>query len=100
MRLASIGERRAYDAEDPDFAGVGGKETGDQAQGRRLSGAVGAEQRIELAGGNCKVEPIDSRPAEALGQGPQHEGRNIWSGHLLSRAIDATQSSGWRLIAR
>ena len=50
MRLASIGRAAGVDAEDLDFAGVGGQEPRDQAQGRRLSGAVGAEQRVELAG--------------------------------------------------
>ena len=89
MRLASIGRAARVDAEDLDVAVVGRQEPRDHAQGRRLSRPVGAEQGIELAGGNREVEPIDRRPAEALGQDrlSTRAGTSA-SGHLAISALD------------
>ena len=39
--------------------------------------APGAEQGVEFAGGDRQVEPVDRRPAKALGQRPQHQGRKV-----------------------
>ena len=95
MRLASIGERRASIPKIWMSPVVGRQKPRDQTQRRRLSGAVGAEQRVEFASRDRKVEPIDRRPAKALGQGPQHEGGNVVGGHrLLSALNDATESRG------
>ena len=76
-------DRRAagVDAEDPDVAVVGRQKPRDQAQGRRLSGAVWAEQSVEFAGSDREVEPIDRRPAEALGEAAEDKGGNVEGRH-------------------
>ncbi len=62
-----IGER--VDAEHRDRAGVGPQQPDHHAQGRGLAGAVGAEQRVELA------------RAHASGRGRRpRAGRSAWSG--------------------
>ena len=81
MRLASIGARRASIPKISIVAVVGRQEPGDHAQGRRLSGPVGAEQRVEFAGADREVEPIDRRPAEALGQALEDKGGRVVGGH-------------------
>ena len=67
-----IGER--VDAGDADAAGVGPQQAGDHAQGRRLAGAVRAEQRIELAGANIQVQPVDRGAVETLDETVNFEG--------------------------
>ena len=63
------------DPKNVDFAAVGGQEAGDHAQSRRFARPVGAEQGVEFARAHGKVETIDRRPGEALGQRTQHERR-------------------------
>ena len=66
--LAATGSASAIDAEDRDVAGVGLQQPGDHPERRRLAGAVGAEQRVELAGADGKIEPVDGRAVEAFRQ--------------------------------
>jgi hypothetical protein len=63
-----------------DRAGVGLQQAGHHAQGRGLAGAVGPEQRVELAGADGEVQSIDGRAIEALDQAAdfEREGRTPW----------------------
>ena len=83
MRLAAIGVGEGVDAEHADVAGVGLQQPGDHAQGRGLARAVGAEQRVELAGLDGQVEPVDGRLAEALAQFADAKRRR-----LRTRSVD------------
>jgi hypothetical protein len=67
-----IGER--VDAEHRDRAGVRPQQPDHHPQGRGLAGAVGTEQRVELARPHGQVEPIDGGTLEALGQAADLEG--------------------------
>ena len=55
-------------------AGIGPQQAGDHAQGRRLAGAVGAEQRVEFAGANIQVQAVDRGTVEALDETVDFEG--------------------------
>ena len=54
------------DAEDGDRALVGLEQTADHSKRRRLAGAVGAEQGIELAGPHGEVETVHGRAVKTL----------------------------------
>ncbi len=64
FRRNRIGER--VDAAHANRAGVGAKQAGDHPQRRGLAGAVGADQRIKLAGTHRQVETVDRGAVEAL----------------------------------
>ena len=82
-RWASLG-RRSVDrlAVDADRPGVGAQHAGEDLDERRLAGAVGAEQGVDLAGRDREVDGAqgDDR-AERLGDGG---GLQQWSGHRQS----------------
>ena len=52
----------------------GRSKTRDHAQRRRLAGAVGAKQRVELAAPHRKVEMVDRGAVESLNQAADFEG--------------------------
>src|SRR5262249_23826928 len=56
-----------------DRAGVGTQQPNHHAQGGGLAGAVGADQRIELAAIDGEIERVDGWPVEALGEPPRCE---------------------------
>ena len=73
MRLAATGSRSASMPKIEIVAGVGLQQPGDHAQGRGLAGAVGAEQRVELAGPDGQVEAVDRRAVEGLAEAADFE---------------------------
>ena len=80
-----IGER--IDAEDRNRAGIGPQQPDHHFQGRGLAGAVGAEQRIELARAHAQVEVLDHRPVEALGQAAGFDGAGGRQAHQHVRKL-------------
>ena len=89
-----IGER--VDAGDADRARVGTQEPGDHAQGRGLAGAVGAEQRVELAGAHGEIEAVDRRAVEAFGEPADFEGVVGVSDHGQRPVILRCAPVAWR----
>ena len=71
--LASTGSAERVDALDRDRAGVGLEQPGHHAQGRRLAGAIGADQRVEFAAVNGEIERVDRGPVEALAKPANRE---------------------------
>ena len=62
------------DAEHRDGAGFGLQQAGDHAEDGGLAGAVGAEQRVELAAFDAQLQVFDDRAVEALGHPLDLEG--------------------------
>ena len=67
-----IGQR--VDAVDRDRAGVRLQQPDHHAERGGLAGAVGPEERIELAGAHRQVETIDGRAVERLGERAERQG--------------------------
>ena len=76
IRLAATGSASASMPKIEIGAGVGPQQPDDHAQRRGLAGAVRAEQRVELAGANGEVEPVDRRAVETLHQSVNFEGES------------------------
>ncbi len=67
-----IGQR--VDAFDRDRAGVGTQQPDHHAQGGGLAGAVGADQRIELAAIDDEIDRVDGGAVETLGESARCQG--------------------------
>lgn len=66
--------RERVDAEYADRSRVRFQQAGDDPQAGGLARAVGPEQRVELAGADRQVEPIDGRTVEPFGEAPDLQG--------------------------
>ena len=73
MQVGRVAPRIA--AQQARLAGVGADQAEEDPQGRRLAGAVGPEEAVDLAGSHLEVEPIErARSSERLDQ-PAHRDR-------------------------
>jgi hypothetical protein len=72
--------------DDPDGAGGGLEETGDEAEQRRLAGAVRPDEHHQLPGGHLEVEGSE---AEARRRSP-------WQPRRSSTTLTAAAPCGWR----
>ena len=73
--LDALGIADDVDAGDDGGAGVGAGEGREHVDGRRLAGAVGAEEREDLAAGDLEVETVeDDLASERLSQAPDVDG--------------------------
>ena len=67
-RHVALARRREghVDAVDRHPPGVGDLQAGDDAEGRRLAGAGGAEEREELTGGDAEVDALQRAEAAVV----------------------------------
>ena len=73
-RFGSDRIRQGVDAKHGNRPCIRAQQAGQHAQGRRLAGAIWAEQAIELAGAYRKIKAIDSRTIKVLAKAGQFDG--------------------------
>ena len=90
-----IGQR--VDAVDRDRSAIRAEQAGDHPQRGRLARAVGAEQRVELPGGDTQVQTVHGGTLEPFREPPYVErGRRRVLGRVLARArrVDMRRGGG------
>ena len=89
---------QGIDPEDRNRAAIRPQQPDHHLQCRGLAGAVGTEQRIELAGAHAQVEVLDHRPVKALGQAADFDGARRLETHLHASGTRSKWSANFQPI--